>query len=314
MLWLPNGGVTVAECPMPGIYPDVPFDEYLSWEAVSNSSLNAAKRSMLHYKYRSIVEETPAMRLGTLCHAGKFEPLTIAQRYVVMPRFEDQVRRPDGTMYDNPKSSKAYKELVTDFKTANSDKIVVEQAEYDAMLGVVRALSSNSQASEYLAVGPHTKVEVAIIWNDEETGLPCKGRADAIQYDIEIIGDLKTTKDASKFENVIADRSYHRQGAFYIDGYEAVTGDLFGFAIAGVENSAPFGVRAAPLSDAALEVGREEYRTLLRQIADCQKSKSWPGYESPDEWDLPAWAMPSNVDEGKDISEWLRQAQVQQLQ
>lgn len=281
---------------MPGIYHDVSFDEYLSWEAVSNSSLNAAKRSMLHYKYRSIVEETPAMRLGTLCHAGKFEPLMIAQRYVVMPRFEDQVRKPDGTLYDSPKATKAYKELVVDFRTANADKIIVEQSEYDAMLGVVKALSNHEQASEYLSVRRQTKVEVAIVWNDEETGLPCKGRADVIQYDIQMIGDLKTTADASRFEKVIYDRSYHRQGAFYVDGFESVTGELFGFAIGCVEASQPFGVRAAPLSDAALEVGRDEYRTLLRQIAECQKLKSWPGYESPDEWELPAWATRADED------------------
>ena len=77
----------------PGIYRDVDFDTYLSLDAISNSSLHAAKKSMLHYLTQKTVEETPAMRLGTLCHAGKFEPEMVSRRYAVMPAFENDVRQ-----------------------------------------------------------------------------------------------------------------------------------------------------------------------------------------------------------------------------
>ncbi len=60
--------------PEPGLYENILFDEYLTWDCVSNSSLHAAERSMLHYKEQQPIEETPAMRLGTFCHVGRLEP------------------------------------------------------------------------------------------------------------------------------------------------------------------------------------------------------------------------------------------------
>ncbi|WP_397570616.1 PD-(D/E)XK nuclease-like domain-containing protein [Schlesneria sp. T3-172] len=283
----------IEACPKPGIYCDIPFDEYLSWAAISNSSLHAAAKSMAHYNAQQPVEETPPMRLGTLCHAGKFEPLLISQQYAVVPesKFAAEVRKPDGSMYDSPRGSKAYKELVADFKEKHAGKIFVSDTEFNTMLGVVRALSLHERASEYLAVRTETQNEVAIVWIDEETGLLCKGRVDCLQRDRRLVGDLKTTADASQFHNVIARRGYHRQGAFYLDGLEQLTGVEHTFTITAVETSSPYDVQAAPLSAEAINIGRTQYRTLLRQIAECREANVWPGSESPEEWQLPAWAL-----------------------
>ena len=289
----------MSEAPKPGIYPDVPFAEYLEWDAISNSSLHAATESMLHYYHQRPVDETPAMRLGTLCHLGRFEPLLIAQTYLVMPRFEDQVRKPNGDPYDNPKASKAYKELVADFEAtaANAGKLVVTQSQYDAMLGMVSALSKHERASEYLAVRTGTQLEVAIVWRDADTGLLCKGRCDCLQNLTRVVGDLKTSADVANFEKVIFNRGYHRQMAFYTDGLAELTGEEYSATITAVENSHPFGVRAAPLCDDAIDAGRDEYRALLAQIAECRETKVWPGYTSPDEWKLPAWAAKAGDDD-----------------
>ena len=277
--------------PQPGIYPDVPFDTYLSWDAISNSSLHAARKSMMHYKKQLPVDETPAMKLGTLCHAGRFEPLMIAQRYVVMPAFELTIRKKDGSEYDKPRSTAAYREMVDDFVKSNSEKTVVTQGEYDAMCLMVKSLSEHERANSYLAIGPKTMVECAIVWVDEDSGLTCKGRVDAYQAHQCLCGDLKTSKDVDNFENQIANRSYHRQGAFYCDGLESLTGDKHSFAIVAVENFQPYGVRASTLSEDAIEIGRDEYKELLLKIAGCRKSGVWPGYRDPDEWRLPSWVM-----------------------
>jgi hypothetical protein len=52
------------------------------------------------------------------------------------------------------------------------------------------------------------------------------------------------------------------------------------------------------MSEDAIDQGRSEYRKLLQQIADAKESEEWPGYEPPDEWNLPAWAMD---DEGVEL-------------
>ena len=71
------------------------------------------------------------------------------------------------------------------------------------------------------------------------------------------------------------------------------TGKRHDFGIVAVESEAPFGVRAAPVSEQALCVGRLEYRQALRGIANARQSHVWPGYSNPDAWQLPAYASPA---------------------
>jgi hypothetical protein len=271
------------DSPGPGIYEDIPFAVYLGWPYISNSSLTPAERSMRHYRLGKPVEETQAMRLGSLIHCGKLEPLEIVNRYIVMPEF--QVRKPDGGEYLNPKASAAYKAEVAEFKRQNASKEIVLQVEYDRLIGAVTALNNNARAREYLeGDGP---TEVSFVWDDPATGLRCKGRCDKLNFSARVIADLKTTENAADFAWLIKKRRYHRQGAMYQDGLQVLTGVQLGVAIVAQETVEPFLSRAAKLSQQALTVGRASYQILLRQIAECQATGVWSGYGDPDEWDLP---------------------------
>lgn len=272
--------------PQPGIYENVPFNEYIAWEAVSNSALMRAERSMHHYRTQRFGnEETPAMRLGSLIHCGKLEPLALMERYVVMPPFERTVRRPDGGEFQNPKASAAYKAEVAEFERQNSGREIVLQSEFDRLIGAVQALSSNAQAKRYLeGDGP---TEVSFLWQDPLTGVLCKGRSDKLNFPERVIADLKTTVNASDFEWTIKKRRYHRQAALYVDGLAVLTGVQMGFALVVAETESPFLVRASRMSERTLRAGRLNYQFFLQQIAECQQSGVWPGYSDPAEWDLP---------------------------
>lgn len=52
-------------CPDPGIYLDVPFEDYLQWDAISNSKLSLANRSLAHFKAGWNDTESKALRLGS---------------------------------------------------------------------------------------------------------------------------------------------------------------------------------------------------------------------------------------------------------
>jgi hypothetical protein len=279
--------------PDPGIYENVPFETYLSWPCISNSMLQHARKSLRHLQYalqHGIKEETDAMRFGTLVHAGKLEPLTIQQRYVVRPRFEDRVRKPDGSEYENPRASAAYRAEVAEWKKTIGDKIEVTSVEYQKMLGVVEALANHERSREYLG-GPGP-TEVSFVWVDLESGLLCKGRCDKWQPEANRISDLKTAFDPWEFETIIARRRYHRQAAMYIDGLATLTGRIHEFCLVAAESSAPFGVRAAPLDEESILAGREEYSELLGRIAVAKQSGDWDEPTDPDAWRLPSWAMP----------------------
>jgi exodeoxyribonuclease VIII len=274
--------------PAPGLYEHVSFEEYLTWDCISNSRLHAAEKSLLHYKEQQPIEETASMRLGTFCHVGRLEPSAVYRRYVVMPDLTAGLLNDEGKPYDSPKATKAYKKRVAEFQERNADKLIIPQAEFDEMVGIVAALDRDERAHQWFtAQGP---VELSIVWDDPETGLRCKGRLDKLANGLQLIVDLKTSRDCQRFPAQIAERHYHRQGAMYVDGLEVLTGEINQFGLVAVENNPPYGVMAAPLSKADLEQGRDEYRRYLRQIAKARESGIWPAYSSPPQWSLPAWA------------------------
>jgi exodeoxyribonuclease VIII len=282
--------------PEPGIYEDVPFEEYLSWDAESNSGMRPAVKSMAHYRAAldDPIDPTPPMRFGNFTHVGRLEPLEIPRRYVVMPRFEEQIRKPDGSEYDKPKATKAYREKVAEFEAANGDKEIVPEDWYAQLLGIVDALTANPRANVYLnAPGP---VEVSLVWDDPSLGVRCKARLDKWAQNDERIIDVKTTANASDFQRTIAKLGYHRQGAFYSDGLRVLTGVEHDFCLVAMETTKPFGTMAAPLSPDAIEVGRRQYRDALSRIVASRESDTWPGYENPAQWELPAWAASKDTE------------------
>lgn len=273
--------------PGPGIYENVSFDEYLLWPYISNSQLSVAEKSMAHFRLGKSVEETPSMRLGTLIHAGKLEPLSLMERYVMLPDFAAKVRKPDGGEYANPRASNAYKAEVAEFAEKHPGKTILEESAYKKLVGVVTALANSERARQYLdAPGP---VEVCIVWDDPETGVRCKGRIDKLVPRDRRFTDLKTSYDPSGFEWTIKKMGYHRQTAFYANGLATITGEKdWQACIVAAETAPPFGVRAAPVSARAMLVGRCSYQILLSQIAQCLRSGEWPCVPDPAEWDLPS--------------------------
>lgn len=272
--------------PGPGLYEGVPFDEYLTWQAVNNSSLGTLRQSAAHYRQacddKAAEDDKPHFQFGRFVHGGRLEPSKVLQNYVVMPRFEDQL---EGN-YQKPKASKEYREKVAAFRAANAGLEIVTQQQLDDLLGIVEQLAANELASTWL--GGEGPAELSMIWEDQDTGLLCKGRVDKALLSDQLAVDLKTTRDLGRFPWSLVDFGYARQAAFYTDGLRALTGQPFGFAIVAMESSAPYCVQAAIVSDDTITDGRLEYRQALRMIADGRTRRHWPGPAQPAEWELPA--------------------------
>lgn len=271
------------KCPDPGVYEDVPAEEYFAWDAVSNSKLNLLKRSPRHYQH-GFNEPTDAMLLGTLVHSGVLEPLSIAKRYVFMPEY---AKHPENKTKSGDRSFASttdfVKKMEESFRQLNFDKEIVTEAQYNVMVGMASALTENETAKHLFRDG---KSEVCVVWNDEETGLRCKARADWLKPGIMV--DLKTTDDASKFERSIVTYGYHRQMAFYTRGLAANGIEAEPWIVC-VEKKAPFGCRCAPMDVEALRIGAAEIDELLSLLIECQTQNVWPGYQNPSAWSVPEW-------------------------
>ena len=181
-------------------------------------------------------------------------------------------RKPKGWRNTNE-----YNVVVEGFKAKNIGKSFVSLEDYKHLKGMDTSLKSHPLAKKFLEEGIP---EQTIIWIDEETGLRCKCRPDWIPCgDNDTLVDAKSAKSAAyhSFKRSMWDYGYDRQGAFYLDGYNAATGSDFDtFAFAVVEKLPPYRTGTYIIGEETMSDAREEYKKLLRQVKHCIETDHWP--------------------------------------
>ena len=75
-----------------------------------------------------------------------------------------------------------------------------------------------------------------------------------------------------------------------------LTGVGHEFCLIALESVAPYTVQAAPLSPDAIDAGRDQYKSILKAVRDCEITDDWPGVDSPAKWQLPSWAAAGAVE------------------
>ena len=261
-----------------GIYPGISAEEYHGIDAVSNSYLS--KLSHIPAKAKIKQDDTPAFLFGRAFHCLILEGMeTFSSLFAISP--------------DIDKRTKDGKLEYAKFQSENDGKGIISKDEYEVMIEMVNALLKHPFAAKVLCEG---RSEQSVFWNDKDTGLYCKCRPDRIpEGDHGVILDIKTTADAtqSAFTRSVVNYGYHRQAAFYIDGFNAVNNAVVdAFVFIAVEKEPPYAVGCYTLSDVDIEVGRIRYKALMAKEIECQKIQEWPNYESEGliELNLPNWA------------------------
>jgi hypothetical protein len=278
-------------CPPPGIYPGIDFEVYRSWQAVNHSKLVRIDKSPLHTQVMPDLSEKKAIRLGQLVHSGTLEPGSVAQRYAVMPAFEND---PENQTAQGKPSTSSATEYVKSKRAAfyrfaeASGRIVIDQDEYDQYLKLADAINENENVRGMIAAG---ECELSIVWQDKETKIMCKARIDCKTPSR--LMDLKTSRDdgdrplPESFEWSLWSYSYYSQAAWYQSGWHALTGERLPFWFAVVATSEPYQCVAAPVGEMSLQMGREKNRQRLAAYAECHRAGRFPGYESPVLFELP---------------------------
>ncbi len=257
------------------------FDDYLKIEAVNWSSLKKLAISPLHYRHHMDSPPTPptdAMIIGSATHKAVLEPEDFDSEYTV---WTGGTRR--GKEWDA-------------FCAANAGKEILREQDVDRVQALALSVQRHPGCARYL--GGKGVNELTIRWNDLPTGIACKGRADRVTDDGVLI-DLKTTRDLTPrpFMAASCRLGYHAQMAFYADGLRTLGHDVHKVVILAVESSAPYDCGVFVLGEDVLYAGREEYRALLRRLAECRESGRWPGrYEYEQSLELPAWYFGDDED------------------
>lgn len=262
-----------------GIHDNVPDAVYHARVKgiASKSVLDLVRRSPARYKAWLEGAErnsTPALHLGKAAHMAQLEPAPFERRYVIAPDFGDLRATPGRTTKEQ---GKANKQARAAWIAEHAGAMVLDCKDGATTLGMVRAIAAHPTASAMLLDG---RPEVTLKWRDAATGLICKARPDYWLADLAIAIDMKSTTDARApaFSRTIEDYGYHRQEAFYREGFAALGQPLDHFLFLPVEKESPFDLAAWELDAEDVAAGAAEVLEDLYSLADCMQRDEWPGY------------------------------------
>lgn len=248
-----------------GINHNVSEASYHAFPAVSKSTLwSFAKNPSKWVKTKDIARKpTDSMVWGSLVDCLLLQPAELDKSFAVSP-------------YPSFRSKEAQA-----WRDAQTLPIIDDKMISNAT-NAADLIRNHHFAGEFLA-GSKAQVSILLEGKEAQTGerFKSKCRLDFVP-DIggprsEWLGDLKTTNDLSKLEWTIRDFGYHVQAAWYLDHYNAATGEgRTRWAFIFQESEAPYEIAVVELSEEAIEKGREWYNAALAKWCHSHASGHFP--------------------------------------
>ncbi len=266
--------------PLPGLYADIPAQDYHSWFAASNSLLSEMLVTPAHCKIAMdrVSEPTPAMTFGSAVHAAILEPSLFETTWGSLP--------PD--LDGRTKEGKAQKAALLE---TYGDRLLSDDS-MQKLRNIVKTVRAHPSAAYLLdSASAH---EISAVWRSGQADVLCKARFDSYCRELGIICDLKTTDDVSTaaLERSIFNFGYHRQSAHYLEAAQVLDLNLDKFVFIFVEKSEPHSVRVLELHADAILAGRAQLDRTLIKWKSCLASGIYPGYSDQIEViNLPSYAI-----------------------
>ena len=142
--------------PDPGVHGYVPFDEYVRWDAMSQSrckTLDDYSALELRWQMDHPKPSTDAQKFGSATHKILLEAFAFFDEYVVAPVVN--------------KRTKAGKAKLEDLRAMYPEKELVDAGDYAKIQGMLAATGQHADARQHLTGG---RAEVPITWDDDATG------------------------------------------------------------------------------------------------------------------------------------------------
>lgn len=265
----------------PGIYLDLPIEQYHSGPGISKSGLwTIHSQSPAHYKFPPARDEESTQAkatkdFGTAAHIAILEPETFERR-----------------VFRGPEDRRGNKWKDAEEWCRAEGKTLLIQSAYDEVLAIRDAVHADPWINSIITGGKPV-VEASGYWIDEATGELCRCRPDLYREDLGVILDLKTTLSAhpDAFARSVINYGYHAQEAFYSDGWSALGKLVNGFVFLAWEKKSPYAFAVYELPPSIVEEGRAIMRQALDRYAECVKKDRWPAYgEGVQELSFQRWA------------------------
>ncbi|WP_421930022.1 PD-(D/E)XK nuclease-like domain-containing protein [Nitratireductor rhodophyticola] len=265
----------VAKTVKPGIYFDLPNEQYHAGPGISKSGLwTIYTQSPAHYKFAER-EQKNHFDFGEACHLAILEP----------NKFEAKVYRgPEDRRGNKWKDAQEYCQM--------EGKLLLTAPDFDSVLAIRDAVHADQWINSIIT-GGKPLIEASGYWIDEATGELCRCRPDLYREDLGVIVDVKSTQSAhpDAFARSVVNYGYHAQEAHYSDGWRALGKPVEGFVFLGWEKKSPYAYGVYELPPSIVDEGRAAIRTALDTYHECQKAARWPSYgEGVQELSFKRWA------------------------
>jgi len=215
------------------MYDDDFYYGYLGSNALSSSSAKKLIQSPKAYlKSLKINSDAQPLRDGRLVHLSVLEPHKVK----------------DLTIIDGSKATKAFKQAVVELGSAN----VYTRSEFNNANYIAESVLKCNEVTNLLKGAEFEVPEIAMI-----DGLPFRGKADVLNGNVVI--DLKTTGDITRFKWSAKNFSYDLQAALYMKMFNA---DAFIFVVVDKDTK---DIMICDCSDEFIRTGLRKLDTAIEQ-------------------------------------------------
>ena len=273
--------------PDQGIYNDVPMAVYNSWEAARSSTLKLMTERSPAHAWREIChprKPTGALEFGQAIHCAVLEPERFEKDYVARPKID--------------RRTKAGKTEWAEFEDEHKHKEIINLDEFEGCLQI-RAAAARHPTISRIMLGQGAN-EVSAIYQDRDTGTPCKIRPDRLVMcdGNSFCVDLKSCLSAEPraFAQACQRFGYASQAAMYLEGLNtlsplALNANPRRHIWIAVEKSPPWEMAVYELDERGLEHGHREHKRQLATYATAIETGIWEGYPTDVQpLSLPRWA------------------------
>jgi hypothetical protein len=280
----------------PGLHPNIDEATYHAVNLPSYSRLKTlitASPAHLRESIDNLEESTEAQKLGSVLDCLTLTPGNFVKRFAVSGTCK--AIQKNGDPCGNPGKMLSRGEWYCGKHPRNPDndpRQIIPQDMLDTACRMRDAVMKHPEARRLLTLPG--SVQMSFVWEDEESGLRCKGRTDKLIPSASIIVDLKKTgagkASPENWPAEILRWGYHLQGAMYPRGLAALGESYEHFVHIVVEDEPPHAVGVYRLKDEILELGWRQLELALHTYAECERSGVWPAYsEHMKDIGLPRW-------------------------
>lgn len=272
--------------PAPGIYPDVDFATYLSWDCASRSTLSHLA-NWRDYTPQDVRHEmltgspgSDAMALGTALHAMTLEPETFVDEVAIAPKVDKRTKQGKADWAEFVEQSDGKTVITKDqgFVMADMHRAILDCPKAVSILNAADAKELTIVAN--LDLKAMTE-ELGQVWEGgEDTHLLVKCRLDMHCPRLSLVADLKTTKEKTEWglQRAFDKLGYSHQAALYPAVARAAGLEADQFAAIFVRNEAPFRAGVFRAEEQSVRAAWGQLLPAMVEMAECYRTEEWPGW------------------------------------